>query len=174
MEPGRRSFLRGALLTEEGRERTRRQSRPLGPLPPGMAGALAQDGCRTCEQYCVSACTQRIVRIHPEGHRLAGLPYLDFTQAGCTLCSECSEACPVDIPAISAAEQLGSARLDQAQCLAWNNIICMSCISACRLDALITDRQRRPKVDAERCTGCGFCVSRCPVHALQVEGAGDN
>jgi ferredoxin-type protein NapF len=173
MEPGRRSFLRGALLTEEGRERTVRHSKPLGPLPPGMAGALAQDGCRACERYCVSACTQRIVYIHPEDHRLAGLPYLDFTQAGCTFCGDCSAACPVDIPAISSTQRLGSARLNQVECLAWNSIICMSCIGACRLGALSMDRQRRPTMDADHCTGCGFCVARCPVQALEVELTGD-
>jgi ferredoxin-type protein NapF len=168
MEPGRRSFLRGALLTEAGRERVRRHSKPLGPLPPAIAGTLAQDDCRACEQHCLSACMQRIVRIHPEDHRLAGLPYLDFTETGCTFCGDCSEVCPLDISTISRVQRLGTARILQDQCLAWNGIICMSCISACRFDALSMDPQRRPVIDAAHCTACGFCIGRCPVQAVAV------
>lgn len=169
MDADRRSFLRGALLTKQGREQTLRQRKPLGPLPPGMAGLLDQDSCRGCQQYCVSACRQDIVRIHPEEHRLAALPYLDFTQAGCTFCGDCTANCPIGAPTIRPAQRLGSARIAQEKCLAWNTIICTSCIGACQLHALVMDRLRRPGVDTDYCSGCGSCVARCPVQALEVK-----
>jgi ferredoxin-type protein NapF len=27
-----------------------------------------------------------------------------------------------------------------------------------------------PVIDTERCTGCGFCLSRCPTQAISYEG----
>lgn len=160
--------MRGALLTKEGRAQAQRQRRALGPAPPGMAGALQQDTCRQCQQYCVSACAQKIIRIHAEDHQLVGLPYLDFAGAGCTFCGDCSGSCPVIEPGGLPVQRLGTARIVQERCLAWNSILCMSCISACERQALMMDQLRRPVVDPGSCNGCGSCVGRCPAQALEV------
>lgn len=168
MDIGRRNFLNGAALTRAGREAAARRQRPLGPLPPWMQDLPQQDACRACPQACVTACEQDIIRIHPPGHVLAGLPWLDFSAAGCTFCGGCTEACPLDhardVPPV-----LGRVRLMQGRCLAWNNVICLSCLGACQTRALRLDRQQRVNVAAERCNGCGMCVSRCPVEALAVD-----
>lgn len=42
-------------------------------------------------------------------------------------------------------------------CLGFGN-----CVDSCAFDALHLDEDGLPKVDIEKCTGCGLCVSACP------------
>jgi len=169
MDIERRNFLRGALLTRAGRTGATRQRQPLGPLPPGMQGIVEQAACSTCHQPCVTACGPGIVRIHPDGHALAGFPWLDFSAAGCTFCGECVRVCPYPVAGEPATEAgLGTVRLDHGRCLAWEGVICMTCLSACPVEALQQDRHHRVSVAADRCTGCGMCIAVCPADALAV------
>jgi ferredoxin-type protein NapF len=60
-------------------------------------------------------------------------------------------------------------------CVAYNNVVCRSCGDACG-DAAIRFSPRvmgaaLPEVIAERCTGCGECVSVCPASAISVNPA---
>lgn len=167
----RRGLLRGELLTREGRARVERRVEPLGPWPPGLQAVA--EACGDCPGPCQPACPEDIVRFHPLEHRLTGRPYLDFSRAGCTLCGECVEACPwrEAVAPRSARAVAGWVRLDPQRCLAWNGILCMSCVGRCEARALALDRRRRLEVDAGRCTGCGGCVSACPVDALAVRPA---
>ena len=167
VDTSRRFFLRGAVLTREGREEAIRRQRPLGPRPPWLDGRIDPAYCAACDPACVSACEQHIIRIHPSDHHQAGLPWLDFTAGGCTFCADCARACPrveriVDTP------QIGTAQIDTGRCLAWNDVICLSCAGVCRERALRRDRSRRVTVDTLSCTGCGQCVSKCPVMALTI------
>ena len=63
---------------------------------------------------------------------------------------------------------LGSIHIEQARCLTWDGVFCMSCVSACRYRAMSLDKQRRLVVTVENCNGCGACVSACPVGVLTV------
>lgn len=170
-DPVRRGLLRGEFLTREGRQRVERRNGRLGPWPPGLQAAA--ESCRQCSGPCEPACPLEVVRFHPLGHGLAGEPYLDFTLAGCTFCGECLEACPQRqaVAPGSTGRVRGEARLNRDRCLAWNGVLCMSCLGRCEPRALAMDRRRRLVIDAERCTGCGACVAPCPVSALAVECA---
>lgn len=168
MDIGRRNFLRGASLTGEGRKAMSRLRAPLGPPPPWMSMLAEQDYCHHCDQACLPACEQDIIRIHPRGHSLAGYPWLDFSVAGCTFCGKCAAACPLEHPRDVPVPVIGGIHIDQARCLSWGGVFCMSCVTACRFRAMSLDKQRRLVVTAENCNGCGACVGSCPVDVLTV------
>ena len=169
IDAGRRAFLRGALLTRAGRRTEVQRQQPLGPPPPWHRGQALLDACQGCAQPCVGACGPGIIRLHPANHTLAGTPYLDFAAGGCTFCRACLEACPLDLgdPG-TALPDIGKARLDRGVCIAWNDVICTACQQRCDYQAIRTVHQRRTEVSAERCNGCGMCVSVCPVGALGI------
>ena len=165
----RRAFLRGAFLTREGRAEEAKRQHPLGPVPPWHHGLSLEQYCPGCEQPCISSCDPGIIRIHPQDHDHAGKPFLDFTLGGCTFCGACVEACPIEIQKDDrTTPRIGALEMNRSSCIAWQDIICMSCTSACDYKAITTTYQRRPEVDADLCTGCGKCVAVCPVKALSI------
>ena len=173
MDGGRRAFLRGALLTSAGRDKEVKRQRPLGPTPPWHRGQPLTEHCLDCPHPCVSACEPGIIRLHPTDHEQAGIPYLDFSQSGCTFCQACVEACPMDIDAaVGDRPVLGTAQLDRSTCIAWDDVICMACFNRCDYQAISTEHQRRAQVNADACNGCGMCVSACPVNALGIAAGG--
>jgi len=170
VDSSRRAFLRGTLLTRSGRQTETARQQPLGPPPPWHQGLRLHEVCRECAHPCVSACETGIIRLHPPDHERSGTPYLDFTQAGCTFCKACVTACPLEIEiAASSSPRIGTARLNRDTCIAWDDVICMSCHRRCDYRAISTEYQRRARVDTERCCGCGLCVAVCPVGALSID-----
>jgi ferredoxin-type protein NapF len=169
IDTGRRAFLRGALLTSSGRKTEALRQQPLGPPPPWHRGLALQDLCLGCMHPCVTACQPGIIRLHPADHELSGTPYLDFGHSGCTFCQDCVTACPLQIEVTETSiPRIGTARLNRDSCIAWDDVICMSCHGRCDYQAISTTHQRRAEVNPEVCTGCGMCVAVCPVAALSI------
>ncbi len=49
------------------------------------------------------------------------------------------------------------------------NIPCNPCVDACPFHAIsMNDINDLPKIDFEKCTGCGTCISKCPGLAIFV------
>jgi ferredoxin len=63
---------------------------------------------------------------------------------------------------------IGKARLNRDTCIAWDDVICMACSQSCDYQAITTVHQRRAQIDTEACTGCGMCVTVCPMDALEI------
>ena len=55
-------------------------------------------------------------------------------------------------------------------CLTYRGVHCRSCADACEPEAIAFSPQvgsvARPKIDPQRCTGCGDCRAICPVQAI--------
>jgi ferredoxin len=62
----------------------------------------------------------------------------------------------------------GLAVLERSACVAWNGVVCMSCVFSCDDRAIRMDRRGRPAIVEEACTGCAACVDVCPTRAITI------
>jgi len=143
------------------------EKKPLPVRPPyGLNESLFQSKCPGCEgNACVTSCDEKIIHIAQDG-----TPVLDFAQNGCTFCDACAEACPEGV--LSLAHETTSTWLNAVfkisldACVAHHGVICYSCKEPCIDDAILFNGLFNPVIDDERCTACGFCLSRCPTQAI--------
>lgn len=164
----RRGFFTGALLHREGRTQLKESIKPIGPSPPGLSQIADAHICSSCDAYCVQACDQSVIKRHPDNHDLHGIPYLDFSENGCTFCSQCSTHCPeVEEIELESNHDLGKVVISSS-CYLKNSIICMSCIKSCPKSLIHLNHYRQLDINIKNCDGCGSCVSSCPAQALSV------
>jgi len=104
-------------------------------------------------------------------------------------CNMCGMVCPTQaIRALPLPEKqfvkIGTAVIDRSRCVAWEqNKLCLMCDEICPYDAIETkvvdnfnDMFKRPFVNAEKCTGCGYCEKVCPVYgraAIEIYSIGE-
>lgn len=103
-----------------------------------------------------------------------GVPILNFTKSGCTFCEECAKACEKNETNALSLSNLHTAkkihaifRISTEECIAHHGVICFSCKEPCYDDAILFNGMFNPVIDMDRCTGCGFCVERCPTQAIR-------
>ena len=127
------------------------------------------EACTQCGK-CGEVCPQGIII---KGH--AGYPIVTFSKEGCTFCGACAEVCETDcfIEAGKRKDKAWTLRaLVSTACVEAKGVACRMCQDACEYDAL----RFQPKlggaanlvIDENCCTGCGVCVSHCPVGALSI------
>jgi ferredoxin-type protein NapF len=162
----RREFFRSLArpLAPETVEAT-----PLVVRPPyGLDESLFQSGCLACEsKACVASCEEKIIVLDE-----AGIPTLDFSVNGCTFCEACAEVCEADVLSLERSEGRewinAEVRIGIEGCMAHNGVICFACKEPCMEDAILFHGMFNPVIDMDRCNGCGFCLGRCPTHAIAV------
>ena len=151
----RRGFLRG-------------KKKPVDIIrPPGSPPEKQfTDQCQRCGD-CISACETGVL-INGDG----GFPEINFKKAGCSFCQQCSEACRHKI--LSNCEDHWSHRPRiNNDCLALNKVHCRTCQELCEAETigfqLAIGGIALPNINLEQCTGCGECVSGCPVDAIKMQ-----
>ena len=140
---------------------------PLLVRPPyGMDESTFQSKCPSCEsKACVTSCDEKIIFILDDG-----TPTLNFSKNGCTFCDACAEVCPEGVLSLSnsATSEILNAmfRINIEDCVAHEGVICNSCKEPCIDDAILFNGMFNPIIDEDKCTGCGFCMARCPTQAI--------
>lgn len=152
----RRRFLVKGLSVQQGQ-----------PLPWLRDPQLFTTNCTRC-QACVSQCETKIITLGD-----GGFPRIDFTKGECTFCYQCAAVCKESIfLSQSAIPWQQTCQIDNS-CLAKNNVECRSCSESCEPMAIrftrTTQGVAEPIIQQQACTGCGACVSRCPVNAISIE-----
>ncbi len=144
-----------------------KESSPLVVRPPyGLNESLFQSECVACEsKACVASCDEQIIVIQADG-----TPRLDFSKSGCTFCEECASMCEPNVLSLEnrhTSEHINATfRISTEGCVAHNGVICFSCKEPCIDDAILFNGMFNPVIDMDRCTGCGFCLGRCPTQAI--------
>ncbi len=161
----RRAFLRGKSPRLE----------PNAIHPPwSLETSAFIEKCTRCDE-CISACPEKILKKGDGGY-----PEVNFIAGECTFCAKCVEAC--DSGAFKKTATKGDDLKPEdawnlnitfkENCLSLNAVICRACGDHCDEQAIQFKLKlggiSEPQVDHEECTGCGACVSVCPVHAVKI------
>lgn len=96
------------------------------------------------------------------------------TPSKCIACELCAKACPngiIDIRKSNAAVDVLCSSKDfgkNVKAVCKNGCIgCKMCVKQCEFDAIVvTDNIAR--IDYDKCTGCGKCAEKCPVHVIHM------
>jgi ferredoxin-type protein NapF len=125
--------------------------------------------CERCDA-CIKSCHAKIIQ-----RGASGFPEINFSRSGCDFCQACVQACHTGALALtvhnhhqpwSIQAQIGS------NCLSERGVICRACGDVCETRAirfrLAVGGSSRIEFDASACNGCGECVSRCPVNAIEM------
>lgn len=159
--------------------------RPPGTVPE--AEFLAR--CVRCGE-CMKACPTNTLQPIWLKAGLEGIfsPVMVPRLAACaTNCTVCGAVCPTGaIRALPLEEKqhakVGTAWIQRQRCLVWEqDKKCLVCDEACPYNAVSFQpvpelRNAAPFVVENRCTGCGWCETRCPVEgasAIQVHTIGE-
>jgi len=120
--------------------------------------------CINCiDKACASACDEQIIVIEA-----GGTPILNYTKSGCTFCQECALVCELGVLQVENERKVNATFIINKQsCLAHNQSVCFSCKEPCIDNAIIFRGMFEPIIDIDKCTACGFCLSRCPTNAIE-------
>jgi ferredoxin-type protein NapF len=120
--------------------------------------------CILCDALCATACPEQIIIISKDK-----TPRLTFSKSGCTYCDDCAVACEPNVLQIQNKRLIDAGiRINESTCMSWSGVMCFSCKDPCLENAIEFQAMFMPKIDQEKCTSCGFCISRCPSVAIDI------
>lgn len=126
--------------------------------------SLFHNECNKCEGVCATACEEDIIFIASDK-----TPYLLFLKNGCTYCDKCAEACDFGVLTLEAKNRISATvTINKAKCLSWDHTMCFSCKDPCLDNAIDFKAMFMPTIN-DKCTACGFCISRCPTDAIEIK-----
>jgi len=151
------------------------RNKPSSLRPPGaVAGPVFSGICTRCGN-CIRACPSGIIERDLGAGGWTGLltPALRFRTDYCREdCVRCTQVCPSGaLVRMSLAEKagmrLGLPRVDMSLCLLGEDRECSLCRSRCPYEAVRyvfseADYTLTPRIDPNKCTGCGACEAACP------------
>jgi MauM/NapG family ferredoxin protein len=143
--------------------------------PPGARDESQFAGVCTRCGNCLRVCPSRIIDRDIGQNEWAKLftPVLSFDNDYCREdCIRCTEVCPSGaLVRLSLKEkmniQIGLAHVDMNLCLLGDDRECSVCKRWCPYDAIqyVFSQEEYtliPKIDPQKCTGCGACEATCP------------
>ncbi len=133
--------------------------------PPYYSDITAFDTeCQNCDGKCATLCQEQIIIIGEDK-----TPRLSFSNGGCTYCDDCAIACEPDVLRVEDRRLIDvGVRINESTCMSWSGVMCFSCKDPCLEDAIEFKAMFMPTIDQEKCTSCGFCISRCPSYAIDI------
>lgn len=141
---------------------------PQHRLPWTIGEDAFLEACTRCGA-CADACPPAIVA---KGH--GNYPIIDVSRAGCTFCGKCADACAASCFTADRAPRSAWALTAEiaASCVETKGISCRMCDDACDARAIrftpLGGGRSSAEVATRTCTGCGACVSVCPVRAISI------
>lgn len=126
--------------------------------------SLFHNECSKCEGVCATVCEEDIIKIADDK-----TPYILFSYNGCTYCDKCAEACEFGVLKLEDKKHLSAIiTINRDKCLSWNHTMCFSCKDPCLDNAIDFQAMFMPVIN-DKCTSCGFCISRCPTDAIDIK-----
>ncbi len=151
----RRHFLRGRISDSD----------TLRP-PWSINESLFVDQCRRCND-CIEQCETGLL-VSGSG----GFPEADYDKGYCTFCEQCVDACDHKALILTDTPWRQLPEITD-KCLASNKVFCRSCQESCEVEAISFQLKpggiAQPQLDNDLCTGCGECITDCPVQALTMK-----
>ena len=133
--------------------------------PPYYSDKNAFDReCQNCEGLCATSCQEQIIIIGEDK-----TPTLDLSKSGCTYCDDCATVCELDVLKTEHKKLIkADIIISETTCLSWQGVMCFSCKDPCLEDAIDFKAMFMPSINQDKCTACGFCISRCPSNAINI------
>ncbi|WP_297442632.1 ferredoxin-type protein NapF [Sulfurimonas sp.] len=143
-----------------------KEKEPIRIRPPYFNDEDAFDkGCQECDGRCATLCQEQVIIIGEDK-----TPFLDFSKSGCTYCDDCATACEFGVLNIADKQLINvDVVIDTKSCMSWDGVMCFSCKDPCLEDAIEFKAMFMPTINQDKCTSCGFCISRCPSYAIHVK-----
>lgn len=152
-------------LTSGLRSKSEIKSETILRPPYNNDESLFHNECQNCLGVCATVCEVEIIKIGEDK-----TPYLSFEKSGCTFCDDCVSACEFGVLTLDNKRDIDAlVNISVSSCMSWDGVMCFSCKDPCLENAIVFQGLFKPVIDPLKCTACGFCMSRCPTLAIELE-----